>query len=163
MSLLHEELVIEWLNRKGYFTIHDIRIGNNEIDVLAIKPTGSGCERRHIEVSVSANPIAYLTIRNAKTRNDLELRQAVDQWIDKKFGGPAMELKQSLCRGDWTKEVVLGKIKHEDEIQILEEKKVITHRLEKLLPEMAQQDRCLQSAGGRDLYELMMLVKRAAS
>ncbi|MDA3926002.1 MAG: hypothetical protein PF904_14995 [Kiritimatiellae bacterium] len=59
MALLAEEVVEEWLNRQGYFTIRGIRLGVHEIDLLAFKPGLKGkhiC--RHIEVSVSTNPIA---------------------------------------------------------------------------------------------------------
>ncbi|MDA3927225.1 MAG: hypothetical protein PF904_21340 [Kiritimatiellae bacterium] len=60
MALLAEEVVEEWLNRQGYFTIRGIRLGVHEIDLLAIKPKKNGkYDCRHIEVSVSTNPIAY--------------------------------------------------------------------------------------------------------
>jgi hypothetical protein len=38
MSLLGEEVVEEWLNCNGYFTIRGIKVGVDEIDILAIKP-----------------------------------------------------------------------------------------------------------------------------
>ena len=38
MSLLAEEVVEEWLNRNGYFTIRGIKVGVDEIDILAIRP-----------------------------------------------------------------------------------------------------------------------------
>jgi Holliday junction resolvase-like predicted endonuclease len=37
MALLAEEIVEEWLNRQGYFTIRGIRLGVNEIDLVAVK------------------------------------------------------------------------------------------------------------------------------
>ncbi len=36
MALLAEEVVEEWLNRNGYFTIRGIKVGVDEIDTLAI-------------------------------------------------------------------------------------------------------------------------------
>jgi len=60
MSLLAEVVVEEWLNRRGYFTIRGVKLGNDEIDLLAIRPLSNGnIERRHIEVSASTNPISY--------------------------------------------------------------------------------------------------------
>jgi hypothetical protein len=54
MSLLGEEVVEEWLNRNGYFTIRGIKIGVDEIDILAIRPLPGGKhECRHVEVQVS--------------------------------------------------------------------------------------------------------------
>jgi hypothetical protein len=59
MALLGEEVVEEWLNRNGYFTIRGIKVGVDEIDILAIRPTPDGQhECRHIEVQVSINPIS---------------------------------------------------------------------------------------------------------
>jgi len=62
MSLLGEEVVEEWLNRNGYFTIRGIKVGVDEIDILAIKPLSNGQhECRHIEAQISINPISYIT------------------------------------------------------------------------------------------------------
>jgi len=36
MALVAEALVEEWLNRKGYFTIRGAKIGQGEIDLLAV-------------------------------------------------------------------------------------------------------------------------------
>lgn len=61
MALLGEEVVEEWLNRRGYFTIRGIKLGVHEIDILAFRPKANGNhESRHIEVQISTNPIAYL-------------------------------------------------------------------------------------------------------
>jgi hypothetical protein len=48
MALLAEELVEEWLNRQGCFTIRGIKIGVHEIDLLAVKHTAAGTECRRI-------------------------------------------------------------------------------------------------------------------
>ena len=48
MALLAEEIVEEWLNRNGYFTIRGIKLGVHEIDLLAIAVRGSTIEARHI-------------------------------------------------------------------------------------------------------------------
>ena len=62
MALLGEEVVEEWLNRNGYFTIRGIKVGVDEIDILAIRPLpDGGHECRHIEVTVAINPISYVT------------------------------------------------------------------------------------------------------
>jgi hypothetical protein len=50
MALLAEELVEEWLNRQGYFTIRGIKLGVHEIDLLAIRSHGSELECRQLEV-----------------------------------------------------------------------------------------------------------------
>ncbi len=42
MALLGEEVVEEWLNRKGYFTIREIKLGVHEIATLALRPGPEG-------------------------------------------------------------------------------------------------------------------------
>jgi hypothetical protein len=58
MLLLAEVVVEEWLKRRGYFTIRGVKLGNDEMDILAIRQLSNGnIERRHIEVSASTNPL----------------------------------------------------------------------------------------------------------
>jgi len=61
MALLAEELVDEWLNRKGYFTTRGIKTGVHEIDILAVRPLESGLECRQLEVQASMRPVSYIT------------------------------------------------------------------------------------------------------
>jgi hypothetical protein len=160
--MLGEEVVQEWLNRDGYFTIRGIKIGNNEIDILAVKPADGACECRHIEITLSTNAIGYISTGNAKKLSDAELKQAVDAWIEKKFNERAMALKQSLCRGDWTKELVVGDIKHEAEIKALEKAGIYIHRLTSILVEMGTppERTVVKTAAGADLFNLMMFAKK---
>jgi hypothetical protein len=60
MAMLAEEIVEEWLNRNGYFTIRGIKVGVHEIDLLALAVRGSVIEARHIEVQASIRPVSYL-------------------------------------------------------------------------------------------------------
>jgi hypothetical protein len=62
MALLAEEIVEEWLNRQGFFTIRGIKMGVQEIDLLAIKWQADGkAECRHIEVQASMRPVSYIS------------------------------------------------------------------------------------------------------
>jgi hypothetical protein len=56
MALLAEETVEEWLNRQWYFTIRGIKLGVHEIDLLGIRQTSDGADKRHVEVQVSMRP-----------------------------------------------------------------------------------------------------------
>ena len=58
MALLAEELVEEWLNRQGYFTIRGIKIGVQELDLLAVRFKDGKSECRHIEVQASMRPMS---------------------------------------------------------------------------------------------------------
>ncbi len=158
MSLLAEEVVEEWLNRNGYFTIRGIKAGVSQIDILAIKPLDGQHECRHIEVSLSINPISYMTVHNARKLDDAELTEQVQKWIEKKFDQPRItELRRSLCPGNWIKELVVGKVKHEEEIELIRQAGVIVHQLKDVLSEMAEENTIVQSAIGADLFDLMQI------
>lgn len=172
MSLLGEEVVEEWLNRNGYFTIRGIKIGVDEIDILAIRPFSDGQhECRHIEVQVSINPISYITkvpatirkqtgvgAHNAKKRDTAQLKQGVKEWVDAKFNqSRKVELKNRLCAGVWTKELVVGTVRHEEELDLLEKAGVTIHRLKEILTEMVEKKSIVKAAAGADLYDLMLL------
>ena len=172
MSLLGEEVVEEWLNRNGYFTIRGIKVGVGEIDILAIRPLPNGQhECRHIEVQVSINPISYITkvpaairkqtgigAHNAKKRDPAQLEQGVQEWVDAKFNQPEkIKLRNCLCAGSWTKELVVGAVKHEEELDLLRKAGVTIRRLKDILAEMVEKPSVVKSAAGADLYDLMLL------
>ena len=174
MSLLGEEVVEEWLNRNGYFTIRGIKVGVDEIDILAIRPCPDGkYECRHIEVQVSINPISYITkvpaaIRkqtgiaphNAKRRDVAQLTQGVHEWIEAKFNLPRkVQLRNSLCPGSWSRELVVGSIKHEEELDLLRQAGITIHRLKDVLSEMIEKRTAVKAAAGADLFDLMLLRK----
>ncbi len=174
MSLLGEEVVEEWLNRNGYFTIRGIKVGVDEIDILAIQPLSHGKhECRHIEVQLSINPISYITkvpgnirkktgigAHNAKKRDLAQLTQGVHEWVQGKFDDPRkVELKNSLCPGSWTRELVVGVVRHEDELELLKEAGITIHRLNDVLSEMVEKRTVVKAAAGADLFDLMLLKK----
>jgi hypothetical protein len=174
MSLLGEEVVEEWLNRNGYFTIRGIKVGVDEIDILAIRPLfGGRYEGRHIEVQLSINPISYITKvpaamrkktgiapHNAKKRDLAQLTQGVSEWVEAKFNHPRkVELRNSLCAGSWTKELVVGVVKHEDEIELLKQAGITIHRLTDVLSEMVEKRTVVKAPAGADLFDLMLLRK----
>jgi hypothetical protein len=121
MALLAEELVEEWLNRKGYFTIRGIRLGVHEIDLLAVRLKGTEpTECRHIEVQASMNPKSYISKvpvadqrkghrPNSILRSDEQLSIGVQEWVHKKYRTPKkVKLMQRLYDGPWTSELVVA-------------------------------------------------------
>jgi len=172
VSLLAEEVVEEWLNRDGYFTIRGAKVGVYEMDILAIRPlVNNRHECRHIEVQASINPISYITkvpaaVRkqtgiaphNAKKRELSLLRKGVQEWIDAKFNLPEkVKLLTQLCPGEWTKELVVGNVKHEEELSLLKEAGVTIYSLRGILDEMVDTPGIVRAAAGHDLYDLMRL------
>ena len=125
MALLAEELVEEWLNRQGYFTIRGIKVGVHEMDLLAIRPTNGGIECRQLEVQASVRPVSYITrvpkavqeatgraATSARIREDEELREGVREWVEKKFDHPQKQaLRRRLSPHNWTRELVVHNVK----------------------------------------------------
>ena len=171
MSLLAEVVVEEWLNRQGYFTIRGIKLGNDEIDILAIRPLANGeVERRHVEVSISTNPISYFSplpksIRkatgkstSAKKRSPELLAESVQDWVDKKFRKPnKAQLFDSLGGGTWSKEFVIYRVKYQEEIELIRSHGIKILHLPDIVKELRSGKTPIKAASGSDLLELMSL------
>ena len=177
MALLGEEVVEEWLNRQGYFTIRGIRLGVHEIDILAFKPHLDGAhECRHIEVQISTNPIAYISKvpkaiqrdrgigpDNAKTRPTSELRQGIAEWIQKKFDHPKKQrLRRELYAGEWSRELVVNVVKHPEELDLFRDAGVAIVLLADIVRDMETTKPLIQAAAGNDLLNLMQLAREQA-
>ena len=172
MSLLAEEIVEEWLNRNGYFTIRGIKIGVNEIDLLAITMCGSVVEARHIEVQASVRPMSYLcpltkenqkntnrSPMNAKRRSQEELADGVEEWVNKKYYlDTKKQLRNSCLKGVWKYELVVHHVKYEEELRMVEKHGITIHRLDDIVKSLSGRGKSLiQSASGTDLLDLVML------
>ena len=171
MALLAEEIVEEWLNRQGYFTIRGIKLGVHEMDLLAIRPTEDGTDRRQIEVQASVRPVSYITRvpralqkatgrapNSARVRQDSELRQGIKEWVGKKFNHPEKEaLRQRLCRGSWSRELVGHVVKHPREIELIQEEGVTVHRLAEIVAALKAGGPLLDGAAGSSLLDLVAM------
>jgi hypothetical protein len=123
--LIAEEVVEEWLRQQRYFTIRGIKLGNDEIDLLAVKlRDGEAPDLRHVEVHVSINPISHVTPwakgmedRGAKKRTAEEQTRCIEAWVEKKFKMKKKhEFRQSLCQGEWKYDFVVNKVKSPEEL-----------------------------------------------
>jgi hypothetical protein len=167
MSLLAEDIVEEWLNRQGYFTIRGIKLGVHEMDLLAVRCDGSG-SRRHIEVQSSVNPVSYFTqlpksvqketgrpAQSAKTRTPEELRDSAADWVKKKFLHPAKEtLRQGLAPGMWDFELVTNRVKFPEELEMVASHGIKLISLAKVVHDLCQTAHPY-TASGRDLMDLI--------
>lgn len=171
MALLAEEIVEEWLNRNGYFTIRGAKVSQYEIDLLAIKRKGSKIERRHIEVQASIRPASYITPlskriqrktgrapSNATKRNPEVLEEGVKEWVKKKYFMPEKrKLRESLFPGKWQYELIVNKVRHPEELPFIKKEGVKILHLSDIIEELSSSKTCIRSAAGRDLVELVML------
>ena len=172
MALLAEELVEEWLNRHGYFTIRGVKLGVHEIDLLALRLYDGTPECRHIEVQASVNPVSYITnvprevprstgraSGSAKHRSDDELRLGIAEWIEKKFDHPPKaKLRSRLCDGRWTRELVVHKVKHERELELMQEAGILVRHLSDIVGEIKHaHGSVLEGASGANLVDLVSM------
>jgi hypothetical protein len=171
MSLLAEELVEEWLNRNGFFSIRGVKLGVQEIDLLAIGLVGGDLVRRHIEVSVSVRPISYLTglpkdtqkatgrgPANPRRRTSEEVRVGVGEWVEKKYNLPRKkQLLQMLAPGDWTNELVVHKVKFPEELEVIRSHGIVIHQLSDIVASIRDGESVILGASGSDLVELVQL------
>lgn len=171
MPLLAEVIVEDWLNRQGYFTIRGVKLANDEIDLLAVRPNPDGSlERRHIEVSVSTNPISYFsplpkslrkaggTPTSAKRRSPRLLAESVQEWVYKKFLKPNKALLfEVLGGGTWSREFVIYRAKYPEEIDLIRSHNVRILRLPEIVKELRSGKLPIKAASGSDLLELMII------
>ena len=166
MSLLAEVVVEEWLNRNGYFTIRGIRLGCNEVDLIAIKVGPGGVtERRHIEVQTSSRPVGYLVRKSARKLSEDKLATATREWVKKKFDNNRKQiLFRQLAPGEWTRELVYHRLREEDvQCRALEACSVKLIRFESILRELKRDGSVISKAGGSDLLELISLLDEDAT
>ena len=124
MALVAETLVEEWLNRQGYFTIRGAKKGGAEMDLLAVS-FNKDPDALHVEVSVSARAIGYISGPPIRKKPPEELKASVEDWFIKKFQGKQMSVarrREELCPDrDWRFMLVYGDLKHPEELPLLEE------------------------------------------
>ena len=171
MALIAEEIVEEWLNRQGFFTIRGIRLGVHEMDILAIRQDSSGWDLRHYEVHASINAISYISsvpklvqreeLRkpgSAKLRNNQELEAGVREWIEKKFHlKKKADIRRKLCPGNWSIHLVVGEVRHKKELEILKRSGVEVTRLSKIIADLKAPSPLNFKAAGNDLCGLITM------
>ncbi|MCX5678938.1 MAG: hypothetical protein NTY76_07550 [Candidatus Omnitrophica bacterium] len=174
MSLLGEELVEEWLNRKGYFTIRGAKIGNGEIDLLAVKYTSKGIDCWHYEVQASLRPVSYIcsapqelrklgkSAHNAKKRPMSEIETAAKEWIYKKYLDPKKEnIRRSLWPMKWSFGLIVGNVKHSEELEIIAKNNITIVRIADIIKNLSpksqtnSKDFRVGAASGADLIDLV--------
>jgi hypothetical protein len=175
MALLAEELVEEWLNRQGYFTIRGIKTGVHEIDILAVRPSQEGIQCRQLEVQASMRPVSYITrvpaavqattgraATSSKVRKDEELRVGITEWIAKKYDHKdKVQIRARLASGPWTRELVVHEVKHARELELITEAGITIHRLTKIVRDLKGNQLMLQGAVGAHLSDLVALANEA--
>ena len=176
MALLAEEVVEEWLRRSGFFTIRGVKLGNHEVDLLAVKyRPGMEPECRHLEVQASVRPVSYISkvpkalqksdqaAKSAKVRSPNELDAGVAEWVNTKFGRPEkLALMKNLWPGCWTKELVVHNVKSDLEVALIRKHGVTTIQLSDIVQDLRKPGVPVPSASGGDFIELIHLGRNGA-
>lgn len=170
MALLAEEIVEEWLNRQGYFTIRGIRLGVNEIDLVAVKFRSGECPFcRHVEVQASMRPVSYISkvpksarktgrTANSAARSQEELVEGVAEWVEGKFRATKKRsLMETLWSGEWSSELVINNVKSEQEVELIAEHGITIHRLPEIVRELQTNEFPIKSAAGSDFIDLLQM------
>lgn len=158
MALIAEELVQEWLNRQGYFTIRGARAGHSEIDLLALRTISGSLECRHIEVSVAVRPIGYMgPEKSARTQTPEQQRENALAWAHSKFDHEkVVALRSKLAPGqDWQLEVVTHVMKGEHQLTALVSQGIRVIRLSDIIAELRAGKMLLRAAGSEALFDLV--------
>jgi hypothetical protein len=168
MALLAEEIVEEWLNRQGYFTIRGIKIGVQEIDMLAVRFRAAGeVECRHIEVQASMRPVSFISrvpkefqragrAANSAKRSQEELEKGVKEWVEKKFRrSDKIALMKQLWNAKWSSELVLNNVKSQDEVALIQNHGIKILWLKDIISALSKNTFLVSSAGGADFVDLI--------
>lgn len=176
MAILAEEIVEEWLNRQGYFTIRGIKLGVDEIDLLAIKiSSDGGIEYRHIEVQASMRPVSYISrvpksqqklgrAANSVKRSDEELIEGVAEWVENKFfKKKKTALMEKLCSQKWSSELVINVVKSPKEVEMIESHGIKILHLSDIVRDLGKEKFIVNSASGADFVDLIQMGLSSAS
>lgn len=168
MALLAEEIVEEWLNRQGYFTIRGIKIGVHEIDMLAVRFKGEGDpECRHIEVQASMRPVSFISripkqlqrtgrAANTPRRSREELEKGVQEWVETKFRrSDKIALMKKLWNAKWSSELVLNNVKSQDEVNLIQSHGIKIFWLKDIIEALSKNKFPVTSAAGADFIDLI--------
>jgi hypothetical protein len=179
MALLAESLVDEWLNRKGFFTVRGIKHGVGEIDLLGVRPNGSGLEAWHVEVQASFRPIGYIAPLTkesvhgfAKSKTSMKARPrkliepAVAAWVRKKFMSPSKRAAREMAWPglEWKSVLVHALVREPAELELIQSQGVQLVPLHTVLAELGHAVTTgIKGGAGTDLSELIEYFYKTAS
>ena len=180
MALLAEQLVDEWLNRSGFFTLRGIKSGVHEIDLLGVRMSKGRLEGWHVECQVSFRPVSYIGRLSKERQQELGAKSATsaikrpqhvvkadfDDWVEKKFKAPKKKEMRDLCWRDinWQYKFVHGKVREKSELTFIEARGVELISFDKVLKELCEHKPGeLFGGAGTDIAEIIWYYAEKAS
>jgi hypothetical protein len=162
MALLDEQIVEEWLNRKHFFTMRGIKCGVDEIDLLALRHKENMAELWHVEVQVSYRPIGYIGgDSNARKRTDEEIREGVEQWVDKKFKRDIKVQRRNeiFPNASWRYVLVHGELKNTKELEYMQQEGVELHSYKSILEDLRDTENKSSSSIASNIADMLKYLK----
>ena len=169
MALIAEELVEEWLNQQKYFTIRNLKSGQNEIDLLGVKLNGKSKNQLvHVEVMVSHSPMSWIcriNLKGAGGRSQEEIKSEVDAWVEKKYTSETKQLMRHKLvphtnTDDWGMMFVHGVLtdKNHEELEYMKELGINIISIKKIMLELQENDGNIFTGGdGREISNLISI------
>ena len=163
MALLDEQLVDEWLNRNGFFTMRGIKCGIDEIDLLAVKHCNIDPQYWHVEVQISYRPIGYIGgDTNARKRSDEEIKGGVEQWVLKKFKSEKKVEKRNsiLPNVNWRFILVHAVLRDENELKYMKGMGVELIPYKQILTELRSSKSQSSSSVASNIVEILQYIEK---
>lgn len=160
--MLDEQLVDEWLNRNGFFTMRGIKCGIDEIDLLAVKHSNVAIEYWHVEVQISYRPIGYIGgDTNARKRSDDEIKSGVEQWVLKKFKSEKKVAKRNsiLPNVNWRFILVHAVLRDEKELEYMKGMGVELIPYKQILTELRSSKSQSSSSVASNIVEILQYIE----
>lgn len=174
MAALAEQLVDEWMNRKGFFTIRGIKQGVDEIDLLGVRPSKAEpakLEAWHVEVQISFSPVSYISKlspaqvlqlgakgkNSSKKRSTEFLKQTVEQWVLGKFRSKKKTLMRDGCWPslDWQLLLVHAKAKHPEELELIANEGIKLVQFSEVLQALRNSEATYKAQSGTDIVDII--------
>lgn len=98
-----EEIVTSWLHERGFFVRNNLKVGQNEIDILAVNPAKE--DKMHCEISVQVSPVGHVVAGSKEPLEKAKQRSLADRvkgFHQRKFVGKNGKVEK-------TAEQLLGK------------------------------------------------------
>lgn len=156
-----ENIVAGWFNSKGYFLIKNLKVGVNEVDILAVRLDDNQKvnDAIHIEVQCSSNPIGYIGgTPSAKKRDASEVEVGVVAYIDKKFNNPKITgVIKSLIGNKYRKMFICGKLKEEETIKYFEKNGIKVMRVWQIFKDIKTNEEKYKTGEGNRYHQLLHL------
>ena len=169
MALIAEELVEEWLIQKKFFTVRNLKSGNDEIDLLGVKLNGkSKNELVHVEVSVSHSPMSWIcriNQRSAARRSPEEIKSEVDAWVERKYKSEKKQLMRDNLiphanTDDWEMMFVHGILTDQNhkEMEYMKELGIKIISIKKIMLDLQDNDgRVFTGGTGKEISNLISI------